>query len=167
MLDAIKDVEKSKEFQEWKKLHKDYFLSHIFGSATEQVQLGYCDPSFSKICTFSIREGDIFLEPEDEIFKKPETKILPLKPEVIIVQWEKAIELAEEFQKKSYPEHQSKKSIVILQHLEIGQVYNITFITASMHTINIKLDAESGKVLEHRLISLFDFSAKDQKDYIQ
>ncbi len=41
-------------------------------------------------------------------------------------------------------------------------VWNITYITASFNVINIKIDAETGKVLNHRISGVMDFMQKDK-----
>ena len=51
------------------------------------------------------------------------------------------------------------KTIAILQNIELGQLWNITLVTSSLKTINIKIDAKTGKTIKHELISLFQFRA--------
>lgn len=41
-------------------------------------------------------------------------------------------------------------------------VWNITYITASFNVLNVKVDAETGKVLSHRLSGVMDFTQKDK-----
>jgi hypothetical protein len=64
-------------------------------------------------------------------------------------------EIADELQKKEYKSSQPFKKIFILQNLDQwGQVWNVTFITTDFKTLNIKINAENGKVLSHKLISI-------------
>ena len=51
------------------------------------------------------------------------------------------------------------KEVVILQNLDVGQVWNITYITKSFQTLNIKIDAETGDVLEDKLHQIFSMDA--------
>ena len=49
----------------------------------------------------------------------------------------------------------------ILQNLgEFGNIWNITYVTHSFKTLNIKINAENGKILHHSLDSLMDFVKK-------
>ncbi|MBI2652931.1 hypothetical protein HYX00_05695, partial [Candidatus Woesearchaeota archaeon] len=39
----------------------------------------------------------------------------------------------------------------------LGNIWNITYITEAFNTLNMKIDASNGKVLEHNLSSIFSF----------
>ncbi len=40
---------------------------------------------------------------------------------------------------------------------EFGDIWNITYVTEAFNTLNMKIDAENGRVLEHNLASVFSF----------
>ena len=44
----------------------------------------------------------------------------------------------------------------------VRPVWNITYITTAYNVINVKIDAENGKVLSHRLSGVMDFMQKDK-----
>ena len=46
----------------------------------------------------------------------------------------------------------------------VRPVWNITYITASFNVINIKIDAGTGKVLNHRISGVMDFAQKDNNN---
>ena len=46
------------------------------------------------------------------------------------------------------------KAFMILQNIDAGQVWNITFVTQQFKTINIKIDANTGSCVSHKMISL-------------
>ena len=47
------------------------------------------------------------------------------------------------------------KVFFILQHIkELGDVFNVTFVTQDLRTLNVKLSAQSGEVLHHSIASL-------------
>jgi len=48
------------------------------------------------------------------------------------------------------------KKFFILQELEGKPMFNITFFTLDMNTVNVKVDAHSGKVVHHSLKALMD-----------
>ena len=55
----------------------------------------------------------------------------------------------------------ARKTIVILQNLsEFGNIWNITYVTHSFKTLNMKINAENGKILHHDIVSLMDFVKK-------
>ncbi|HLD42296.1 MAG TPA: hypothetical protein VJB06_04615, partial [archaeon] len=70
---------------------------------------------------------------------------------------DKAIGICDAFRKKNYPSENSIKTIIVLQNLSIGQVWNLTYLTSAFSTLNIKIDASNGKILKHTLVPLFRF----------
>jgi hypothetical protein len=75
---------------------------------------------------------------------------------------DEALSKAQEVVKDNYPAHLLSKAIVLLQKLpEFGQIWNITVITHTFNVINIKIDAESSKVIKHGMESLLGWK-KDE-----
>lgn len=159
----IKKLEDSKEFKDWKKENNASSLVHVFKMFDEankdEWQIGFYNPD-DKIITFIIGKDSIQILPESEIFKKPDAKIFKLNIEDVKVELIEALEKAKNFQEKDYPQEKPMKEIVILQKLDIGQVYNITFVTQTFNTLNIKIDAKTGEIKSHKLMSLMDPKAK-------
>ena len=58
-----------------------------------------------------------------------------------------------------YKQETPFKIITILQKLDIGQVYNITYVTQSFKVLNFKIDSSNGKVLKKSLKSIMEFKA--------
>jgi len=109
------------------------------------------------ITTFAVSPLAVSMEKKDEVFKHPDSKVKPLIESDIAISPLQALDIASELTAKSYPKDILSRNIVLLQNLDIGQVFNITFITLSMSTINIKVDSKTGEVLEHKRTSLMDF----------
>jgi len=56
------------------------------------------------------------------------------------------------------------KIIAILQNLEnLGNVWNLTFVIAAFNTLNMKINAENGKIVEHKLSSILSFKKDEGK----
>lgn len=155
--EALKKLETSKEYKDWAKENKDSYLSHAFimvdPNIKEEWQIGYCDNANEKIITFAIGEG-ITKNPDAEPFKD-ETRIRELDPKRVKLTMQDALGKAEDVQKKKYSAHTPFKKIVILQNLDVGQVWNITYVTNTFKTLNIKIDAETGEILKDDLIDFF------------
>ena len=158
----VQELEKSKEFTEWKKENYASSLVHIFKMFDEankdEYQIGFYNPD-DTITTFILGKECIQILPKAEIFKKPNDKIMKLNIENVKTELDEAIEDARTFQEKKYPNEKPIKEIVILQRLNLGLIYNITFITRAFNTLNVKIDAKTGKVVEHKLMSLMDMKA--------
>ncbi len=154
----IKQLEQSKEFKDWWKENTHLFLTHAFIIPDEQGhgdwQFGYYDSQDEKITSFLTDEEETKISQPTEVFKKPGTKIKQLNIEKVDIELKQALATAEELRQKEYEQEGKERTIAILQHLDIGQVWNITFLTRTHKTLNIRVDAETGKVKEHTLGSL-------------
>ena len=158
---ALKKLEESKDYKDWHKSNKDTYFSYAFKIPQEmpdEWQLGFYNKKNDRITTFVMNGSAIIIRPEEEVFKREETKINKIELEKVNLTFDNAISKANEFQSKNYPKDKSVKTIVILQNIsKYGNVWNITYITESFNTLNMKIDASSGKVLEHNLSSVFSF----------
>ena len=159
---AFKKLEESLDFRNWKQKHKNAYLSYAFKIPQEmdlkEWQLGYYDGKKDRITTFVVGESSIKIRPEEEIFKKEEMKVNEIQLDKIKITFDNAIGKANEFQQKNFPKDRSVKTIVILQNIsKLGNIWNITYITEAFNTLNMKIDAANGKVLEHALSSIFSF----------
>ena len=48
-----------------------------------------------------------------------------------------------------------KKIIAIIQNLDKEQIWNVTFLTQSFKTLNLKIKSDNGEIIEKKLDSLF------------
>ena len=161
---ALKKLKQSKEFKDWNKKKKDTFLSYILmmidNNKKTPWQIGYYNKSNDKIITFIV-EDEIKMEQEEEIFKIPGMEVKPLDIEKAKIPYDEILKISQEFQKEKYPQELSRKTIAILQNLEqYGNIWNITYVTISFKTLNMKINAENGEIIHHNLQSLMDFVEK-------
>ncbi|MBU1004734.1 MAG: hypothetical protein KJ561_02815, partial [Nanoarchaeota archaeon] len=138
------------------------FLAHIFKLLDEANQNDWQIGFYNKddtITSFIITPNEIKKAAAENIFKRPEAKIEPLDEDKIKIDITKALEIAEKTQVKDYKQETPSKIITILQKLNMGQVYNITYVTQSFKILNFKIDAVNGKVLKTKLENIMDFKA--------
>ncbi len=158
--DALKHLEKSKEFVDWRKEHKG-FLAHAFKLLDEANadtwQLGYYDGS--TITTFVVSARFIEVIANQEILKS-EHAIEELDVSNVKVSSEAALKTAREYHILHYAREMTLKQFFIIQKLPIGVVYNITFFFQSMKTLNLKIDAHSGKIVQESFQSLMELDKK-------
>jgi len=160
--DIINRLKENKDFKEWKKNNKDSFLAHVFKLLDEANQDDWQIGFYNKddtITTFILTPTDIKKAATENIFKRPEAKIEPLNEEKIKVDITKILETAEKIQTKEYKQETPMKIITILQKLDIGQVYNVTYVTQSFKVLNFKIDSSNGKVLKKTLTNIMEFKA--------
>ena len=160
---AIYKLRNHDTFRKWHEKNKGARLVHAFMMLEPGKEAG-CDIGFydfdKKLMTSFLVDNDvknIQITESKEIFTKDTQQIKPLEEGRIKVRFDKALETASSLQKKKYKMHEPIKEVVILQHLEIGQVWNVTFITRNFQTLNMKIDAETGEILEDRLHEIFSF----------
>jgi hypothetical protein len=104
-IDALKRLEKSSEFKEWKKKNPESYLAHgfIMGSKSEERewQIGYYNPKTEKILTFVLSE-EIMSNPESEIMNKKVKEIDLHKLKITV---DEAFIEADKIQKEKYSMH--------------------------------------------------------------
>ena len=163
---ALQKLEQSQYFRKWKQKNKNTYFSYAFKIPQEMHdddwQLGFYNGKNEKITTFVIAKDSIGLRPEEDVFKKENTSVKKIELDRVKLTFDNAMSKAMEFQEKNYPKDKSVKTIAILLNMAgIGNVWNITYVTEAFNTLNIKIDASSGKVLEHNLASIFSFRQKE------
>ena len=111
--------------------------------------------------TFIVDKDEIKMEKEEDIFKKPGMEVKKVDIDKAKIPYNEILKIAKEFQKKNYPKELVSKTIAILQNInEYGNVWNITYITHSFKTLNMKINPENGKIIGHNLESIMDFVKK-------
>ena len=158
ILDVIKKLEKSKEFSSWKKSHEETYLVHCFKMLDKQNentwQIGYFNPGTHLISVFNV--SDVIIKGEDaEVFKEQEKLVNKLEVEDVKVDEDEGLNKGKEVLAENYKGITIFKAFMILQNIDqVGQVWNITFITEQFKTVNVKIDSLTGKCLGHKMISL-------------
>jgi hypothetical protein len=159
--DIIKLLESNSEYRDWKKIHKTYYLVHLFKMADEANkdiwQIGYYGKEEDKITTFLVEKDIVKVIPEGEIFREEEHSLKKLDLLNVKIDYSEALKIAHELHAKNYKQEQIFKAIMILQHLE-EQIWNVTFVTSSFKTLNIKINAETGQIISHDIQSLIEMS---------
>jgi len=144
----------TEEYKRWRKEHPSFTLAHVFylnDEANKDIwHIGFFDAGSDTITTFVIKEESIRIVPTEDVFKEEKVAIKEIDVEKVRLEFDEALEKAKEFQKKEYRNEHILKEIFILQHIERGQVYNITFLLSSFKTLNIKVDAASGEIVSHQ-----------------
>lgn len=156
--EAIEKVEKSSDFIKWKTAN-DNFLTHAFvmlDEANKDIwQFGYFDKKTKKITTFILEKENTSIIPAQDILETG-NEIIPLNTADVKISAEQAVKTANDFRKSNYAGEIVAKAFFIIQKSPEA-VYNITFFTQSFKTINIKVSAFDGKIIEYSSQSLMGF----------
>ena len=165
---ALGKLEKDSGFNRWKKSKSGSYFSYAFRMLMESEenswQIGHYDKAADKITTFVVGADSVEMKPEEEVFKKETMEVLPIDRKKIKLGLNDIVDAAKNFQHKKYPHDEPVKIIAILQNLEnLGNVWNLTFVTAAFNTLNMKISAENGKIMEHKLSSILSFKKDEGK----
>lgn len=155
--DKIERLKSTDAFKEFKEQFPESKLVHVFHLPKEDVwQVGYYDSDDGRVHTFEVGE-EIQRNPADKPFQEEAKDIARLDIDAVDITFKEALEKAGDVQKERYPSELPMKRIVVLQHLDQGQIYNITFVTQTFKTLNIKIDAKTGEVKDESLAPLISF----------
>ena len=161
---ALRKLEESPDFKKWRRENKNTYFSYAFKIPQEmpdEWQLGFYNRKRDKITTFIIKGDNVNIRLEEDVFKKEETKVNEIQLDKVKLALDNALAKANEFQEKNFPKDKSIKTIAILQNIpNLGNIWNITYVTETFNILNMKMDASSGKVIKHNLSSVFSFRSE-------
>jgi hypothetical protein len=151
----------SSEYKKWAEKNPGFYLVHMFLMSGHPPQLGYYNKKTDKIVTFDMHDaGKVTVNPASDVFK--ETGVVEtLKPEEIKSTLVDAMAAAKQFVDEKHPGHIVEKNIVVLQMVKGKPVYNITLITRSFKTINVKIDAKSREIVDSQVHSILDLGVQE------
>lgn len=152
--------------------HKDFtnqrYLAHFFAHLSSSFELeelwsvGFYDDKRNLVVSYKL-DNDNLIVSEGKPFKKAEDKINELKLDKLKIDLSKLKDISLGLQRSKYPGQDPIKIIVLLQNISFNgdkrNVWNLTFITQSFATLNMKIDADNGDILSHELTSLMQWRA--------
>lgn len=153
--EAVKRVEESPAFT-----GEPGYLVHGFsthdGEAWSAWQVGYYDAAEGTITAYTVGE-EVEGSAPAEVFTDQDT-VLPLHLEKVRLSRDEAVQRAHRLLSTKYAGHSATKTLVLLQHIPAGHVFNITVVTDSLHMLNLKLDSDTGQVLAEEFASILSLS---------
>ncbi len=157
----IGEVKKSEEFKKFIEEQKNSTLAHAFIMTNQDdnvidKQVGFYNHDIKRIISFTFENNTIKRMQEAEVFRKEKTAIKELKLSEVATTFDEINKKATAFLKEKYKSTPSRK-IFILQHLDVGQVWNITFLTNRLSTVNIKVDAATEEIISDEEVQIMDF----------
>jgi len=148
-------------FTEWHEKNKAYFLAHAFVMLDEPNkgiwQIGFYNSEKERMVTFIVSPDSVQHTEDQEVLKK-EGDIKPLVVEEIKFSIEEALQKAKQCLEENYKAQTVTKQFFIIQNAEGHHLFNITYVTRALQTINIKIDAGTGEIFKHSSASLAEFT---------
>lgn len=160
VLDMIQRLLDSSEFSAWSTAHPKAYLAHVFCMVEKEGrswQVGFVDDGL--VTVFEMGQN-IKQLPADKPFTEPGKIVPKLDKFAIKLDLDAALEKASALQQEKYPADKPFKTIVILQCIDDRVVYNITYVTQSFKTLNIRVAAENGSIVSDKLVSFFEMDKK-------
>ena len=161
-MDIFKEYQELKtqtEFKKFQRDEKDYYLVHLVVPEQEQnIEFGFYNPKKDKIIVF--QTSPFTKGKEEDVFKEGKT-IHPLDFNKVKINFEEAKTQTEKILKTEFSAEKTKKKIIILQYIN-EPVWNITTICESLNIINIRINAETGKIVRKDKSSLLNMAKVDK-----
>ncbi len=156
--ESLRDLEKTDDYKNWRKEHKESYLSNVFFINEESWQICYYNPKKDKLTTFLDNK---LLKADGAIFKKNRDKINELKIENIKIDFEDALKVIEKLVKEKYSHETLTTKIVILQNIN-AEMWNITYLTSTFNVLNVKINAINGEMISEKLTAAMQFGNRDK-----
>lgn len=164
--DSLEQVKNSPQFKNWLKENPKSHLCNFFKIADPKNldeanwQIDFYNPEKDRITSFMAEEDRIsILESDSKIFKKKKTKVEELKLENVKINLNKALNIINKLKNKKYSNENINKIIIILQKIKIP-IWSITYLTTSFNILNVRIDAESGKIIKENLEPVLKFKTE-------
>lgn len=160
----LNKIKSSNEFKNWQKDHQDSYLTSFFKiiedpSKPQDWQAGFYSPKKNRITSFISDNETKILEEDSKVFQKEKTTIEELRLEEVKINLKSALNIIEELRETKYPNEKPNKIIIVLQKIEVP-FWNITYLTSTFNILHVKINAQSGKIIEEKLDSVLTFKAK-------
>ena len=154
----IQKIEQSKEYG------KELYLTSCF--FLQDWQFTYYNQKTKKMKTFAIVNDEVkVLEQNTEPFQKEEKIIQKLDFTHIKVPFQEVLILIDNLMSSKY--RQTATQRIVSLHQENIPFWNITYITASLQILNVKVNAITAEIISEKMQNAMDFKVKDlnQKDF--
>tara|TARA_Y100000310_G_scaffold324031_1_gene385338 strand:+ start:13271 stop:13768 length:498 start_codon:yes stop_codon:yes gene_type:complete len=157
-LDFLTVLKQDQLFLDW---HQgDAFCSHFFCPIDKELhskgewEVGFYNPDHNKITVFTKLGENFIIKPEDEVFKKEMDKVEKLELDKVKISYQSCGEKFLEEIPNLFPNEILGDGFIVLQELDGTALWNFTLITKTLKFVNVKLNAENGKVVSHQAVEL-------------
>jgi len=134
-------------------------LHHDIDLKDTEVHAGYFNKDSGKIFSFKLFNEDIEKIEEQEVFKKEGELIEEIKLDDVKISLTDALDILNKEIKTNYPNTIPIRTIIVLQKINpFGLVWNITVMRTDFKALNIKIDVDSGELVNSTCESLLDRS---------
>jgi hypothetical protein len=160
---VVEKLEKHSEFKVWNEKNKGSYLANVFkmegANDLDEWQVGYYNEN-GTVTSFTVGKEDIKILPDQEIFQKEKKAVHELDVNEVKIDLDQALDVAKEFQTTNLKGNDPAKIMVVVQNIADHTLYNITYITITFNTLNMKIDAGTGEMIDHEITPMLQFQGK-------
>jgi hypothetical protein len=153
-------LHESEDFKKWKETDSASFLAHAFvlldDVNKDTWQMGYFNPEKETITTFIVSEKHIERIDNQDVLRSQQA-ILELKVDQVKFNHDDALKKADEYHQQNHPREMALKKFFIIQQMDDHAIYNITYFFQSMKTLNMKINALDGEIIDSSIQALMEF----------
>lgn len=156
--EQLSSLESSNEFKEFSLHNPDHYLVHVFcqvKGGRVVLEWGYYSEESDMIVVFET--DPIKMRPPEKVFKEGGV-LVPLSCEKVAVGFEQVREIAEACRRERYQDHPVQQELCILQ--QDPPVWNITLVFHTLNMLNLRIDAQEGKILHEDMRNILDLRAE-------
>ncbi len=134
------------------------FLCGIFVMSSPELlekadlQFDFYDKKKDKITSFTLGEKIKEVNSEADVFKEENTTVNELDLEEVKVSWQESLKKA-----RTLLEHESESKIILVLQKSDVPFWNVSLLTTIFNLLNVKVNAQTGEVIEHKKVSLLSF----------
>jgi hypothetical protein len=159
---VVEKLENHSEFKVWKEKNPKSYLANVFkmegAKDLDEWQVGYYNEN-GTVTSFTVGK-DIKILPDQEIFQKEKKAVHELDINEVKIDLNQALDAAKEFQTTKLKGNDPAKIMVVVQNIADHTLYNITYITITFNTLNMKIDAGTGELIDYEITSMLQFQGK-------
>ena len=159
--DEYDTLTQSDEYTTFNSVPNDFYLVHVYrmmdAKVAGKIEFGFYSAEKDRMVIFETNPAK--KHDEEEVFKDSRT-IHELDLETVKISMDDALSIAEKTRQEKYKSEMIYKTIIILQNLGT-QVWNITLVSLSFNIINIRIDAETGVVMESNIHNIMSLGKRD------
>lgn len=156
-------VESSPIFSSFKSINPHHYLAHAFATikgldSLSPLEFGYYSKEDDKITVF--KTEPIAAMPPEEVFKE-EGVVQKLDLDEITVGFGDVAGIVKNLYSKSYSHHPVLQMFCVLQYNTAYEtpVWNITVVFSTLHMLNVKVDAVSGRIIVEDLQNIMSLKS--------
>lgn len=154
----LEKLTNSKEFGKEGYFCSAFIMADFKDLNSQNWQLDFYNDKKDKITSYVVEPVIKKINDESDVYKEEKIKLNELKLDKDLIDFKKILDIAnkELANSKEFP----NKTIVVLQNDGKAVIWNLSFVTNNFNLINLRIEANSGKILDNKKVELLNWNSK-------